>query len=322
MTSHLTHFIRIALGAVALCASASAQTTMYIESCSLGCSSGSGGSQVSCVLTSHSPDADVRVRFSRPVDPASISWASFQIINVNNGTVPPGTRFVDPNDDHALVFRPAIAFDAFGNPVFGFDANSIYRITVPGEAQGDFPPLITSTDVPGLPNQSRMQCDVITLPSPTPAGVTYCFGTTSCPCANPGLAGRGCANSASASGLGLESGGVASVSGDSLRIWLRGLPTGLVQYFQGTLRENGGAGTPFGDGLLCVGGDLIRLRSQSAGGGSTFVIPLGARTISLQGQIPPSGATRTYQAFYRDNASFCTSATFNWTNAIEIAWTP
>lgn len=175
--------------------------------------------------------------------------------------------------------------------------------------------------MPALDNQSRMQCDVFVLPAPTTTGVVYCDGAQSCPCSNPGLPGRGCANSQDNRGVGLDSGGTASVSSDTLRMWLRGNGASVVIYFQGTLRENGGAGVPFGDGLRCVGGDIVRLRSQSAAG-SARLIPVGPRTLSVQGLIPPAGATRMYQAFYRDDPSVCDPLPFNWTNAVEVTWAP
>jgi hypothetical protein len=44
--------------------------------------------------------------------------------------------------------------------------------------------------------------------------------------------------------------------------------------------------------------------------------------VSVQGGIPAGGAVRHYQAWFRNAAVFCTSDTFNLTNAVRVAWTP
>jgi hypothetical protein len=43
--------------------------------------------------------------------------------------------------------------------------------------------------------------------------------------------------------------------------------------------------------------------------------------VSIRGAIHSPGL-RTYQVRYRNSASFCTSDTFNLTNAVEIVWQP
>ena len=43
---------------------------------------------------------------------------------------------------------------------------------------------------------------------------------------------------------------------------------------------------------------------------------------ALVGAIPPGGATRYYQTFYRNAAVFCTPATSNRTNGAAIVWAP
>jgi hypothetical protein len=36
--------------------------------------------------------------------------------------------------------------------------------------------------------------------------------------------------------------------------------------------------------------------------------------------VPVSGGLRTYPSWYRNSASFCTSATFNLSNGLAIQW--
>lgn len=133
---------------------------MFVQTCSLGCSSGAGGDPVSCGIAVASPNSEIAVYFSEPVDPTTVSTATLQLVDVNSGQVPIGTRFVDPHNPRRVVFRPSVTFDITGTPSFGFEAGTTYRITIPGEAQGDNPPFIES--VAHKRNRSRLQCDIQT----------------------------------------------------------------------------------------------------------------------------------------------------------------
>jgi len=104
-------------------------------------------------------NTEVSVRFSEPLDPTSVGPATFQVINVSNGTSPDGRYLIDPLDPRRAIFRPAIVFQG-GGVTFSFLANTTYEILIPGAAQGDNGPYITSTV--GRPNESRMQCTVLT----------------------------------------------------------------------------------------------------------------------------------------------------------------
>jgi hypothetical protein len=87
---------------------------------------------------------------------------------------------------------------------------------------------------------------------------------------------------------------------------------------------------PFGDGLRCAGGQLLRLATKTAVQGwarfPDFAAgdpSIQARAQSLGAPIPP-GATRVYQTYYRDvAASFCpppAGGAFNVTNGVRIVW--
>jgi hypothetical protein len=155
---------------------------------------------------------------------------------------------------------------------------------------------------------------------------SFCAGdgsATTCPCANAGATGRGCASSVPAFGALLAGHGLASVSVDTVVLTATGLPNGSsALFFQGTIPVNGGLGAVFGDGLRCAGGTITRLSTKSVAGGSA-VYPTGADpSVSVRGQLPQSGGTRHYQVWYRNAAAFCTSATFNLTNGLTAAWSP
>jgi len=148
----------------------------------------------------------------------------------------------------------------------------------------------------------------------------YCGGSSVvCPCNIPGAPGYGCPNSASAAGAQLSSQGVASVSSDTLVFTSIGMPaTATCLFFQGTSTE----GVPFGDGVKCVGGTIQRLGLKASTAGSASYPDAGEASISIAGLVPVIGATRYYQAWYRDPASFCTNRTYNMSNALKITWLP
>ena len=134
---------------------------MYVESCTLGCTNGKGGDQVSCGIVNTYQNQDVAVVFSQPVAPTSLAVNNaFQVIDIVTAGFPPGTRLVDPNDPRRAIFRPRLSFDASGNPSYGFGANQTYPIRVPGTSQGDVGPYVQSAD--GQANQSRMLCTITT----------------------------------------------------------------------------------------------------------------------------------------------------------------
>src|SRR5205823_4814968 len=100
------------------------------------------------------------------------------------------------------------------------------------------------------------------------------------------------------------------------------LPNAPGLYFQGSAQQNGGLGSVFGDGLRCAGGSIIRLGTKTASGGTSHYPDTGHASVSVRGLIPASGGTFAYQAWYRNSAGFCTSATFNLTNGWSATWTP
>ncbi|MCY2959045.1 MAG: hypothetical protein NTY35_02680 [Planctomycetota bacterium] len=155
-------------------------------------------------------------------------------------------------------------------------------------------------------------------PRPTP----YCFGDGSaaaCPCGNNGTAGNGCASSLNTSGSNLSASGSASLANDTLLLAGSGMPNSSALYFQGSTQSNGGLGTPFGDGLRCAAGTVIRLGTKpNASGASQYPAP-GDPAVSAQGLVTAPGS-RTYQVWYRNAANFCTSSTFNLSNGVLVAW--
>lgn len=161
------------------------------------------------------------------------------------------------------------------------------------------------------------------------AGTPYCFGDGSgaaCPC-DPGQAGApgaGCLNSIGNSGR-LVAVGNPSVSNDSVSLRASGLlVTTVGLFFQGNGQQNAGNGTTFGDGLLCVTQAVIRLKIRAC---QNAAMSLGRDVpsdspISVDGNVPLTGATRYYQVWYRDPPTYCSNFTYNMTNGVRIVWAP
>jgi len=149
--------------------------------------------------------------------------------------------------------------------------------------------------------------------------VTFCSGDNSgtpCPCGNSAGPGEGCMNGAGQGGL-LTTGGSASIGSNNLV--LRGsqlIPSQPGLYFQGNNAVNSGNGNPFGDGLRCAGGGVIRLQvrfADTAGASETSISVSGA------GAVAP-GDVKRYQIWYRDpNTTFCGFG-FNLSNGVEVSW--
>ncbi|MBK7876204.1 MAG: hypothetical protein IPJ77_10685 [Planctomycetes bacterium] len=151
---------------------------------------------------------------------------------------------------------------------------------------------------------------------------TTCTGDgtwSACPCGNSGATGRGCATSFNPAGAGLASTGVARTGADTVTMIATGLSNASATLFQGIGNSNS---DPFvthnGDGLICVQGSLVRIQSVLAQGG-TATFPSGGASISTRGFVG-AGATYTYQVRFRNSASFCTPATYNFTNSQTVHW--
>ncbi len=157
---------------------------------------------------------------------------------------------------------------------------------------------------------------------------TYCFGDGSsgnCPCGNQVPIGTdaGCRNSAGTGGA-LRMTGTASVSADTVVLTASGFPP------SSSLAIFWGAGlmyvspVPFGDGLLCFQRSLELGVVAPSNGVATFGFGVpGTNLVSIAGQVPPGGATRSYVVQYRDPLpDYCTTSAENVTNALSIRWLP
>jgi hypothetical protein len=171
----------------------------------------------------------------------------------------------------------------------------------------------------------NVQSDVYLSDRDTPAFRPFCAGDGSaapCPCGNVGAPGHGCDNSFATGGGLLVPSGTPSVSADSLTMTVTDLPaTTTALLYQGTIPLHAGNGAAFGDGVRCAGGYVTRIRSKTAVAGSmAFGAGTGDPPISVTGAVPFVGGSRWYQVWYRNSATFCTSAPFNLTNGVGVTW--
>jgi len=156
-----------------------------------------------------------------------------------------------------------------------------------------------------------------------PSHGTFCHGdgsSVACPCGNNSAAtdAEGCLHSGGIGGR-LRAYGTASVAGDRVVMHALRLPPST----QGLLFQGTGPipAAPFGDGLRCAGGNILRLGVKTACNGQIAWPEPGNLPLSVAGGIAPP-TVATYQVWYRNQAAFCTPSTFNVTNAVRVAWTP
>ena len=154
-------------------------------------------------------------------------------------------------------------------------------------------------------------------------------GVQACPCGNPpSTLGRGCDNSSATGGAVLEAAGIAYLSLDSLVFTTSGeKPSALSIVMQASSLNP--SGVAFGMGVRCAGGNLKRLFSKTAAGGSISApnfaggdLSVSARSAALGDVIQP-GQSRWYLVYYRDPAVLggCpASSTFNATQTGEVHW--
>jgi hypothetical protein len=262
---------------------------------------------------------------------ASVTNIGFHDITYRNGD---GLNNVSQTStDWPAVLAGGLLSWSCETPAQNMNANAIrWATTYNFRFDANVPPLNGSVAL-GLWNVASPTAVSVaaTIPAGNGALFAFCAGDGSqaaCPCANNGLAGHGCENSATTGGALLAASGVPSLSADTLLFTSSGeLATALSIVLQG---DNPIAPANFGDGLRCAGGTLKRLYVQSAVGGSISAPAPADASVSarsaLLGDVIPLGSTRAYQVYYRDpSASFCPSPqgnTFNATGAISATWGP
>lgn len=177
-----------------------------------------------------------------------------------------------------------------------------------------------------VPNDMNQSSDVFIRDQALASAFTpYCFGDgtgATCPCNNTGAPNRGCTNSLPGSaGAVLVATGLPSISSDTVTLTAEEV-TGTGLLFQGTSPLGAGAGSEFGDGLLCLGGTIVRLAVVAPVGlNATYPNVTQTTPVHTAGGIAAPGLF-TYQFWYRDALFYCTLSTFNLTQGLSTIWVP
>ena len=129
-------------------ASSCASGRFCVTSCSLGC----GSNTSSCSRTELAINEAVRVTFSSPVDPRTLTPTTFSIQSPS-GRAPIGSLTLE-DGGLSVVFTPEVRVVG-GVTVFGFEQGEDYTLSVPGTEDGSGPTLATSS---GAPLGSSLRC--------------------------------------------------------------------------------------------------------------------------------------------------------------------
>jgi hypothetical protein len=142
-------------------------------------------------------------------------------------------------------------------------------------------------------------------------------GGPDCPCGNnsSGGAGAGCINGTGV-GATLVATGTPSIANDTL-VLTASITNGPGYFFVGDQQIAAGGGTPFGNGLRCVGGNVQRIRKIPGGTGAGVLPPAGLTIHQIVGS--GAGETDFYQVWYRDPNGACGNP-FNTTNGVIVVW--
>jgi len=160
------------------------------------------------------------------------------------------------------------------------------------------------------------------LQSLTPSGSGSCYAyEVRCPCRSSASTSEGCPNS-TGSGATLTGSGSSSLATGDFRLIGHGLPRGATSLLlRGSERMRGGASRPFGDGVLCLTGDVVQaqvVRASSVGAVTVPCAPASLAALSLS----QGSSLAHYQLWYRDDGSSCTRNGLNSTNVWSLRWRP
>lgn len=141
--------------------------------------------------------------------------------------------------------------------------------------------------------------------------------STHAPCSNSSAI-SGCLHSFGVGGV-LAASGSTSAAEDDLVLTATNLPTTANTLL---FCSQAPALVTFGDGVRCVGGSITRLGIQTASGGVDVRGPGLYGVACAAGACWQSGETWYFQTWFRNAPAYCTAATFNLTNGMQVVFTP
>ncbi|MDP6410793.1 MAG: right-handed parallel beta-helix repeat-containing protein [Planctomycetota bacterium] len=241
---------------------------------------------------------------------------------VGGNDLHPAPEITSVSTSEVTGTNPVPGFDA-RIQVFGNDGVFVDELLVPGAAANWVLSVslavgesVSATATSLWPGRAVPQTSPYSTEGDGSVGTPFCFcPMPAAPCGNADPA-AGCANG-SGSGARLGASGSASLANADLVLESSGLVPGQPGlYFQGDNPAAGGAGLPFGDGLRCVGGSVVRLQVVTASGSGASATSMD---IGLAGGVSV-GETKHYQLWYRAPGSSPCGSGFNLTNAVSVTW--
>ena len=213
-----------------------------------------------------------------------------------------------------IDFSQVLPPHSFYEQILRYDASGHVKWNVPSTpANGGAPVGPDGSVVRSTVGTFTVPLVVTKYDSPAPA---FCFGDgilAACPCGNSSTPAEkaGCANSFG-HGAALAGSGGASIAADTLVLDVHGATGNALLIVQGSaFQANGGP----------VSTMALLPANRPLSGGSLQYPQSGDVPISVRGGVVTS-RTSTYQGFYRNSASFCTSSTLATTNGVAVHWQP
>ncbi|MHC4261257.1 MAG: Ig-like domain-containing domain [Planctomycetota bacterium] len=166
MTKRATRKLAVLIGMATLasCGGGSSTTAdsigsgMKIVSCSLGCATTLPG-PVSCSQNQVFVNQELAIEFTQPVDPSSLNSLSFRVVS-ETGSSPQGEYVVDPQNPRRAIYRPKVTFGSDGLPIFGFDPNLSYTVSIPAPG-GSTANFFFVESVTGAKNSKPLECTLL-----------------------------------------------------------------------------------------------------------------------------------------------------------------
>lgn len=178
------------------------------------------------------------------------------------------------------------------------------------------------SDANNYPHVTEVYFDnVRVVPFQGSVGTEYCFGDGTgavCPCGNNGNPEEGCAHGGGIGAKLSAFGSAVAAADDLVFTGIQMVPSEPALIFVANDALNGGDGIPFGDGLRCAGGALVRLGVSLADGAGSA--SWGPGLAATGGWL--AGDTRRFQAWYRDPVLSPCSSYQNLTTGLEIDFVP
>jgi spore coat protein A len=146
-------------------------------------------------------------------------------------------------------------------------------------------------------------------------GTAYCFGDGSgaaCPCGNSDGPGSGCAHSAGYGSRLYNIGGESASLDDAVLTAIHLPPNKAGLVFMGV----NPSAVPFGDGLLCLQGQIKRFPGKYSGASGSF---LQTQLVQQSGGVITAGSTWHFQVWHRDPNGPCGHGS-NTSNGLRIAF--